>query len=109
MGIEGQLEGGIQMGIGYALSEKMTFDEKGNLLENNLKKYHLFNATEMPRIRTEYIETGDNGGPFGAKSISECAVVPVAPTIINAVDNALGANTTIIPISKEEVLNIINK
>ena len=109
MGIEGQLEGGIHMGIGYALSEKMTYDEKGNLLENNLKKYHMFNSTEMPKIRTEFIQTGDNGGPFGAKSISECAVVPVAPTIINAVDNALGANTTIIPINKEEVLNIINK
>ncbi len=109
MGIEGQLEGGIHMGIGYALSEKMTFDDKGNLLENNLKKYHLFNAKEMPRIRTDFIETGDNGGPFGAKSISECAVVPVGPTIINAVANAIGEHTTIIPISKEEVLNIINK
>jgi CO/xanthine dehydrogenase Mo-binding subunit len=109
MGIEGQLEGGIHMGLGYALSEKMTFDVNGNLLENNLKKYKLFKANEMPIIRTDFIETGDNGGPFGAKSISECAVVPSGPALINAVENALGANTSIIPISKEEVLNIINK
>lgn len=109
MGIEGQLEGGIHMGLGYALSEKMTFDDSGNLVENNLKKYHLFKANEMPRIRTDFIETGDNGGPFGAKSISECAVVPSGPALINAVENALGTNTNTIPISKEEVLNIINK
>ena len=109
MGIEGQLEGGIQMGLGYALSEKMTFDEKGNLVENSLEKYKLFKADEMPRIRTDFIETGDNGGPFGAKSISECAVVPVAQTVINAVENALGVNITVIPIYKEEILNIINK
>ena len=109
MGIEGQLEGGIHMGLGYALSEKMTFDVNGNLLENNLKKYRLFKANEMPRIKTDFIETGDNGGPFGAKSISECAVVPAGPALINAVENAIGANTRTIPISKEEVLNIINK
>lgn len=109
MGIEGQLEGGIHMGLGYALSEKMTFDVNGNLLENNLKKYRLFKANEMPRIKTDFIETGDNGGPFGAKSISECAVVPAGPALINAVENAIGANTSVIPISKEEVLNIINK
>ncbi len=108
-GIEGQLEGGIQMGIGYALSEKMTFDEKGNLLENNLKKYKIYKANEMPRIRIDFIENGDNGGPFGAKSISECATVPSAQTIINAVANAIGEQTTIIPINKEEILNIINK
>ncbi len=108
-GIEGQLEGGIHMGIGYALSEKMTFDDKGNLLENNLKKYHVFKANEMPKIKVDFIETGDNGGPFGAKSISECATVPSAQTIINAVADAIGEHTTHIPISKEEVLNIINK
>ena len=109
MGIEGQLEGGIHMGIGYALSEKMTFDEKGLLLENNLKKYHLFKADEMPKITVDFIENGDNGGPFGAKSISECAVVPVAPAVINAVANAIGDYTTSIPVNKEEVLDIINR
>ncbi|MDD2370556.1 MAG: molybdopterin-dependent oxidoreductase [Firmicutes bacterium] len=108
-GIEGQLEGGIHMGIGYALSEKMTFDEKGNLLENNLKKYQIFKSNEMPEIKVDFIETGDNGGPFGAKSISECATVPSAQTIINAVANAIGEHTNTIPISKEEILNIINK
>jgi len=108
-GIEGQLEGGIHMGIGYALSEKMTFDDKGNLLEDNLKKYHVFKANEMPKITVDFIENGDNGGPFGAKSISECATVPSAQTIINAVANAIGEHTKTIPISKDEVLNIINK
>ncbi len=108
-GIEGQLEGGIHMGIGYALKEKMTFDTDGKLIENNLKKYQILKANEMPNIRIDFIETGDNGGPFGAKSISECSTVPVGQTIINAVANAIGEHPRTIPIDKKEVLSILNK
>ena len=109
MGIEGQLEGGIHMGIGYALSEKMTFDEKGNLIENNLKKYKVFRANEMPNIVVDFIENGDTGGPFGAKSISECAVVPVAPAVINAVADAIGQTPKNIPIDPNEILSIVKE
>lgn len=109
LGIEGQLEGGIQMGIGYALSEKMTFDEKGRLIENNLKKYKVFKANQMPNIIVDFIENGDTGGPFGAKSISECAVVPVAPAVINAVADAIGTTPENIPIDPLEILNLIKE
>lgn len=105
LGVEGQLEGGIQMGIGYALREKMTFDSvTGQLKENNLKKYQMYKAHEMPSITLDFIETEDEGGPFGAKSISECAVTPVAPAIINGVNHALGKQMTQFPITKEEIM-----
>ncbi|AMP19844.1 hypothetical protein AZF37_00420 [endosymbiont 'TC1' of Trimyema compressum] len=64
----------------------------------------MYKAHEMPDITLDFIETGDEGGPFGAKSISECAVTPVAPAIINSVNHALGKQITQFPVSKEEII-----
>lgn len=89
MGIEGQAEGGIEMGIGYALTEEMVFDDKGRLVNNNLKKYISTRASQMPKITIDFVEAIEPTGPYGAKSIGECATVPVAPAILTAVSNAL--------------------
>jgi len=90
MGIEGQLEGGIEMGIGYALSEEMVYNETGRLLNSNLKKYKATRASEMPKISIDFVEAIEPTGPYGAKSISECATVPVGPAVFTAVCDALG-------------------
>ena len=90
MSLEGQVEGGVQMGLGYALSEKMEFDQAGRLKQNNLKKYRMFRASMMPGIRIDFVEETEDPGPYGAKSIGECATVPSAPAIVNAVADALG-------------------
>jgi CO/xanthine dehydrogenase Mo-binding subunit/Pyruvate/2-oxoacid:ferredoxin oxidoreductase delta subunit len=97
MGIEGQLEGGIQMGIGYALQEALEYDEQGRLKRSSLHTYHTPTALEMPRLQTDFIEKGEPTGPYGAKSISECAVVPSAPAVINAISNALGRDLHDLP------------
>lgn len=92
LNIEGQLHGAIQMGIGYALSEEISYDEKGHPRELTLKKYGVRRATRMPKkINTDFIEDkdGELGGPYGAKALGECPVVPVAPAIVNAIVNAL--------------------
>lgn len=96
--LEGQLEGGIQMGLGYALSEGYEFDEKGNPLNNSFKTYRMFRTTDMPNIKTHFIEELEEMGPYGAKSIGECAVVPVAPAVANAVQDALGIDVNKLPI-----------
>lgn len=96
--IEGQLEGGIQMGLGYALSEGYVFDEKGKLLNNNFNTYKMFRATDMPKITTFFIEELEEKGPYGAKSIGECAVVPVAPAVCNAVADAFNIDINELPI-----------
>jgi CO/xanthine dehydrogenase Mo-binding subunit len=89
IGIEGQLEGGIAMGMGYALSEEMVFDETGKIVNGNLRKYICTHASEMPRIKIDFIEAIGPTGPYGAKSIGECATVPVAPAVFNAVCDAI--------------------
>ncbi len=90
MGIEGQVEGGIQMGMGYALSENMQFDAEGKLINNSFRKYLIPRASDMPKdLKIEFIQANEPFGPYGAKSIGECAVVPVAPAIFTAVCNAI--------------------
>lgn len=104
MAIEGQLHGAIHMGIGYALTEGLSFDQKGTPKETNLKKYHLLRASEMPPIHVAFIEEGEPGGPFGGKSIGECSVVPSAPAVVNAIANAIGCEFSDLPVRAETVL-----
>jgi CO/xanthine dehydrogenase Mo-binding subunit len=100
--IEGQLEGGIQMGIGYALTEEMVFNEKGKLINNTLKKYRSPRASDMPKMKIDFVEAGEPFGPYGAKSIGECATVPSAPAVFNAVCNAIGKDLTSFPVNLQE-------
>ena len=97
LGLEGQLEGGIQMGIGYALLEGLAFDENGKNPYSTFRTYKMLRASQMPRIQIDFIEAGEPGGPFGAKSIGECATVPSAPAVLNAVCDALGTEINTIP------------
>jgi CO/xanthine dehydrogenase Mo-binding subunit len=108
MATEGQIEGAMHMGIGYALTESMEFDEKGKLKNNNLKRYHMLTATEMPQSKVILVEEGEDPGPFGAKSIGECSVVPAGPAVANAVINALGLEFNHFPIKPEIVLDKLN-
>lgn len=97
MSIEGQLEGAVQMGIGYALCEGLQYNDKGKNVNDTLRKYKLLSATQMPDLQVDFIEAGEPTGPFGAKSIGECAVVPSAPAVINAVVDALGEEINALP------------
>ena len=105
--VHGQLQGSIQMGLGMALSEELTLDGEGRVVNGRLSRYAVANAPEMPPIRIELIEAGEELGPFGAKSIGEIATVPVAPAIINAVNDALGITLTTLPALPERIIAAI--
>lgn len=96
--VEGQIEGGVQMGLGYALSEDLKLDSTGRVTNASLKRYHTAKAADMPKLEVRLVENGERDGAFGAKSIGECATVPVAPAIINAVVNALGKDISRFPV-----------
>lgn len=98
MSVEGQIEGAIQMGIGYALTEALVLDPNGKIKNASLKQYHLLNAEEMPQIKIGLVEEIEPSGPFGAKSIGECSVVPVAGAIANAVANAVDIEIHQLPV-----------
>ncbi len=110
LGIEGQLAGGIQMSTGYALCEKMEFDSTGTLLNGHLGRYRTIGADRMPKkLVMDFIEEGDEPGPYGAKSIGECAVVPGAPAIVNALSDALGVYPEEIPVTEEYIVRALKE
>jgi len=109
MALEGQLAGGIHMGIGYGLYEEMKVDDQGKTVTNSLKKNHLMRASQMPKLQIGFIEEGEDGGPFGAKSLGESPVVPAAPAVVNAVCNAIGHEINDLPANEERILAALNK
>lgn len=106
--LEGQIHGGIQMGIGFAVSEELILDRNtGRIVNATLKKYKVAKAKDMPNTKVFFVEELEEPGPFGAKSIGEIATVPVAPAIINAINDALGTRFTQLPITPEKILAAI--
>lgn len=106
--VEGQLHGGIQMGMGFALTEELQIDKTtGRVTNSSFKKYKMPKAQDMPRIEIKLIEKEENGGPFGAKGIGEIATVPVAPAIINAVNDALGTELSDLPLTPDKILKAL--
>lgn len=103
---EGQVEGGFQQGMGYALMEHIQFDpETGACLTSDFLDYKMPTAVEMPRrIDSIFIETDEPSGPFGAKSLSECCVITPAPAIANAIFDAIGVRFRQLPITPEKIL-----
>ncbi len=102
-GVEGQIDGGMSMSLGYGLSEEMLFDEHGSLLNSNLRDYHVFRADEMPQIERFIIPARDPSGPFGAKAAAEIPTDGVAPAVINAIYDAVGVRLRQIPATPERV------
>lgn len=107
--VEGQILGGVQMGIGMALYEEIKFDAKGKPINDSFSKYHVVNAPDMPEVKVLLIEEGEDYGPYGAKSIGELCTVPVAPAIVNAVNDALGTKLSSLPLTPEKILAAIER
>ncbi len=102
--IEGQIEGGIAMGVGMALHEEILLDDDGRQLNPNLTDYIIPTTLDMPRIEVDIIETHDPVGPFGAKGVGEPTLVPTAAAIANAIFDAVGVRITDLPATSEKVL-----
>jgi CO/xanthine dehydrogenase Mo-binding subunit len=105
--VEGQIEGGISMGIGYALQEEMLFDDKGLQINPNLTNYIMPTSLDMPEIDVDIVENFDPTGPFGAKGVGEPTAVPTAAAICNAIFDAVGVRITSLPATAEKVLQAI--
>jgi len=101
--LEGQVYGGVVMGLGYALSEEVVH-KNGENMNANFRDYKLFTAKDAVKIKAPIIETDDKDGPFGAKGIGEPGCVPTAPAIANAIYDAVGVRIFDLPITPEKVL-----
>ena len=101
--LEGQLEGGVAMGLGYSLMEELHLD-KGKVLNPNFLDYKIFTFPDMPEIESIIIETDEQSGPFGAKGIGEPPLVGSAPAIANAIYDATGKRIRSLPITMEKLV-----
>jgi CO/xanthine dehydrogenase Mo-binding subunit len=101
--VEGQVEGGISMGVGFALQEEMLFDSQGRLLNPNLTNYIMPTSLDMPRVEVDIVDSYDPTGPFGAKGVGEPTCVATAAAILNAIHDAVGVRITSLPATAEKV------
>lgn len=106
--VEGQIEGGVYMGIGYALTEDF-IEDNGVVLSDSLYKLTLPRSTNPAHVEAIVVERCQPCGPFGAKGMGEAAYVPTAAAIINAIDDAVGIRIKNLPASREKVLAAIKE
>lgn len=106
--LDGQVYGGVLMGIGYALTEQVIL-EKGRNMNPDFRDYKILTAKDAIPLKPVVIETVDEAGPYGAKGIGEPGCVPTAPAIANAIYDAVGVRITDLPITPERILAAIKK
>lgn len=103
--VKGQLEGSAVMGMGFALSEQFMM-EKGVNKTRALRHCGVPTIDRTPEVQLLIVEDPDPEGPFGAKGISEMALVPTAPAILNAIYDAVGVRVRDLPATPEKVLHV---
>ena len=106
--VEGQLEGSIHMGLGYALSEQLVMHE-GQTINTNFADYKMPMAMDMPPSEVVHIDTYEPEGPMGAKECGEGLASPTAPAISDAVYHATGYRCRDLPITPEKILQSLEK
>ena len=106
LSIEGQIQGGAVMGLGFALMEEMIFDE-GRVVNPNLMDYRVPTSTDFPDVEAIIVEAPHREGPFGAKGVGEASTIGAAAAVRSAVAEAVGVTINELPITCEKVLDAI--
>jgi CO/xanthine dehydrogenase Mo-binding subunit len=102
--IDGQIHGAVAQGMGWALSERMAYDDRGQLVTATLMEYALPASDQVPPVRTIIVEVPSEAGPFGAKGVGEPPVIAAPAAIANAVAAATGRRFTELPITSEKIV-----
>jgi CO/xanthine dehydrogenase Mo-binding subunit len=101
--VEGQIQGGVTQGIGWALNEEYIYDPKGNMDNAGFLDYRCPVASDVPMIDALLVEVPNPAHPFGAKGVGEVNICPPMAAIANAIDNAIGRRLTELPMSPPRV------
>ena len=105
---QGQIDGAIMQGVGYALMEQLA-SEEGHISTLSMGEVKTPTMQDMPELVTVLVESPGGNGPYGAKTIGEQPLPPVAPAIANAVYDAVGVRIQDLPITAEKVLAALQK
>jgi 4-hydroxybenzoyl-CoA reductase subunit alpha len=107
LAVEGQVQGGVWMGMGQALSEETRYNE-GRMMHGNLLDYRVPTMVESPDIEVIIVESIDPNGPFGAKEASEGMLAGFLPALVDAVHEAVGVRAYTMPLSPECIGDLLD-
>jgi len=109
LGLQGQVEGGLIMGIGHTLTEEFIV-ENGEIFTDTLSRYRMPSIKHVPEeIKVIIVEDPTTEGPYGGKGVGEISTMPVPPAIVNAIYNACGVRLNTIPIDQDKLALEIQK
>jgi CO/xanthine dehydrogenase Mo-binding subunit len=105
--IQGQMQGGLLQGIGYASMEQMDCNEWGVIRNNSFSDYIIPTAVDVPNLYTDIVTNPYSHGPYGAKGAGELPLVGAAPAYAEAVEDALGYDINKVPFTQEDTMKVI--
>ena len=107
--VEGQIQGGVVQGIGWALNETYVFNTEGQMMNSTFLDYRMPTSLDMPMIDTVIVEVPHSGHPFGVRGVAELPIVPPPAAIANAIYHATGIRMTQLPISPDRMLKALQE
>ena len=105
--VEGQIQGGVVQGIGWALNEEYRFDQQGGMLNSSFLDYRMPISLDLPMIDTVIVEVANPAHPYGLRGVGEVPIVPPMAAISNAVYDAIGVRMDALPMSPDKVLEAL--
>lgn len=105
--VEGQMQGGVVQGIGWALNEEYFFNEDGQMANSSFLDYRMPTSLDLPMISTVIVEVANPGHPYGVRGVGEIPIVPPMAAIANAIHDAIGVRMNVLPMSPGAILEAI--
>jgi CO/xanthine dehydrogenase Mo-binding subunit len=105
--VEGQMQGGVAQGIGWALNEEYVYDEQGRLTNASLLDYRLPTCLDLPMIDPVIVEVPNPGHPYGVRGVGEVPIIPPPAAIANAIYRAIGVRMNVLPMSPAHILEAL--
>ncbi len=102
--VEGQMQGGVAQGVGWALNEEYVYDPAGHLLNASMLDYRMPTCLDLPMIEPVIIEVPNPAHPYGVRGVGEVSIVPPVAAIANAIHQAAGVRMNVLPMSPARVL-----
>ena len=104
---EGQIQGGVVQGVGWALNEEFVYNDSGNMVNSSFLDYRMPTSLDLPMIDTVIVEVPNPNHPFGVRGVGEVSVVPPMAALANAIYRALGVRLTQLPMAPGRVLEAL--
>ena len=105
--VEGQMQGGVAQGIGWAINEEYFYNADGRLANGSLLDYRMPTALDLPLLETEIVEGPNPGHPYGVRGGGEVPIIPPPAAVANAVYQAIGTRMEVLPMSPARILEAL--